>query len=588
MSRFDDRLTTELERAAHPPETVDALEEIERRRGRRVTVRRLQTALLATVVFAGSLGGVLVLNRAFRGDGGMGRPAPGDTSPYPITQKENGLLAYADGSRLFTVSPKGGDPQRVTGLPNGTWHPAWSPDGTRIAVSVFVQDREIWVVDADGTDARQVGAAENVSRPSWSPDGTRVVYAADTADGSSIHIVNADGTDDHAIGTLLTNRDYFSVAFSPDGTKLVYDAGTDSGFGIFVMNLDGSSAIRIGPTDQDYNPSWSPDGSQIVFTRQEEGAESDIWLMNADGTDAHQLTNDGPGVTNLDPIFAPDGTEIAYVAGVTGGPGALTVMDTDGGHPFQVVGKDVIGLAWQPVPIASMEPTSTSEPGRDVGLGFRLCRLEARGGIDFLGNGANGTAWVGTRLDNGGSCPSEYEGESVVAVDVDGDGLAESWAGPLARCIGCSPFDVIDLNGDGVMELVVTLQYGAVTEYTLFSLQNNWGGGPPQLRQVTVAEPGSLPSFRATKPVSLVAGGDEGFSASIRCEGYPGQSVLIVTQTDQPIDAAGPRQVSEVRLVMQADGTIAVVRSNEYPEAANAPSHSFTGQACGVDFWPGS
>jgi TolB protein len=584
MSRFDDRLTQELERAATPVEPAEAFDEIDRRHGRRVLLRRVQTAVLATVVFAGSLGGVVVLNRAFNGHGGTGTPAPGTTSPYPITPKANGLLSYADGSRLFTVSRDGGDPQRVIGLPNGTWHPAWSPDGTRIAVSVFAQDREIWIVNADGTDARQLAAAENVSPPSWSPDGTRVAYAADTADGSALHIVNADGTDDHVIGTPLANRDYFSVAFSPDGTKLLYDAGTDSGFGIFVMNVDGSSAIPIGPTNQDYNPSWSPDGSQIVFTRQEEGAESDIWLMSADGTDARPLTNDGPGVTNLDAIFSPDGTAIAYVAGVTGGPGALTIMDTDGRHPAGVVPRDVIGLSWQPVPTAPTETPPAS--GRDIGLDFNLCRLSSLPGIDFLGDGTNGTAWVGTQLE-GGSCPPEFRGERIVAVDVDGDGSAESWAGPLARCEGCSPFAVTDLNGDGVMELVVTLRYAAVTEYTLFSLQPVPRDGPPELHQVTVAEPGSLPSFRATKPVSLLAGGDEGFSSSVRCEGYPGHPIMIVTQTDQPVDAVGPRQVSEVRLTMQGDGTIAVIGSNEYSEAPTAPSHSFTGRACGVDFWPG-
>ena len=74
-ARFDDRLTKELERAARPAEPTGVFEEIDRRRGRRVAVRRVQTALLATAVFAGSIGGVLVLNRAFRGEGATTTPA---------------------------------------------------------------------------------------------------------------------------------------------------------------------------------------------------------------------------------------------------------------------------------------------------------------------------------------------------------------------------------------------------------------------------------------------------------------------------------------------------------------------------------
>jgi hypothetical protein len=588
MSPFDDRLTQELERAATPVAPADAFEEIDRRRGRRALVRQVQTAVLAIVVFAGSVGGVLVLNRAFQGAEGTGRPVPGSASPYPITPKGNGLLAYADGSRLFTVPAEGGDPQRVIGLPNGTWHPAWSPDGKRIAVSIFAQDREIWVVNADGSDAVRVASAENVSRPSWSPDGTRLAYAADTADGSAIHIVNADGTDDHAIASPLTHRDYFSVAFSPDGTKLAFDAGTDSGFGIFVMDVDGSNAVLVGPTDQDYNPSWSPDGTQIVFTRQEEGPESDIWLMNADGTDVRQLTDDGAGTTDLEPTFSPDGTKIAYVAGVTGGPGPLTIVDADGAGPVQVVPKDVIGVSWQPVPATSTEPRTSR--GSDIGLDFSLCRLSSLRGIDFLGNGARGTAWVGTRLE-GGSCPGGYGGDRIVAVDVDGNGAAESWAGPLARCVGCSPFAVTDLNGDGVQELVVTQAYGAVTEYALFWLGANWGGGPPTLQPVTMAESGGLPGLHGGKPITLVAGGDEGFVSSIRCEGYPAHPVLVMTQGTHEIEGpdSGTETVKEVRLVYRDDGTMRVVGSDMRTEPVTAdPSFRSTGRACGVAFWPGS
>ena len=160
---------------------------------------------------------------------------------------------------------------------------------------------------------------DNMSRPSWSPDGSELVVAVDTKQGSSIHIVKPDGTGDRVIGATIQDKDYFSASFSPDGTHLVFDKGTDSGFGIFVMNVDGSGLRRISAGTSDYNPSWSPDGTRIVFTRQEKGAESDIYVMDPDGSNVDRLTNDGPGVTNLDAEFSPDGARIAYIAGVAGG-----------------------------------------------------------------------------------------------------------------------------------------------------------------------------------------------------------------------------------------------------------------------------
>ena len=96
----------------------------------------------------------------------------------------------------------------------------------------------------------------------------------------------------------------------------------------------------------------------------------------------------------------------------------------------------------------------------------------------------------------------------------------------------------------------------------------------------------ALPLFRASKPVSLWAGGDEGFSASIRCEGYPDHPVLHITQSNGVVDSSDPVQVNEAQVVLQRDGTIAVIGSTEYTEPVTAPSHSFTGRACGVGFWP--
>jgi len=237
------------------------------------------------------------------------------------------------------------------GLP---WLHAWSPDGSKLAVSIFPDgggERTIWVMNADGSNAHQVAAAENVSVPSWSPDGTTIAYSASTDGRTAIHLVGADGSEhriihgEQAEGTSAI----FSAKFSPDGTQILFDRGTDSGFDIFVMNVDGSDVRRITTTGTDYDPHWSPDGTKIAFTRQQ-GATSDIFVMNANGSDVRRLTDGGDDSTNLYPQWAPDGTKIAYVAGITGGPGALVVMNPDGSKPVELVGREVLGISWQARP----------------------------------------------------------------------------------------------------------------------------------------------------------------------------------------------------------------------------------------------
>jgi dipeptidyl aminopeptidase/acylaminoacyl peptidase len=457
MPDLDEYLRNEFQRTVRSVDVHDVSSRIDLRRARRARARKVQAVALAMIVIAGTLGGVAVLSSVFR-KGPIG--SVGDASPFPIVPKANGVIVAAQQLRsgpiqLVSVNPDGSGQQvirsRITGDP---WLPAWSPDGTRLAVGVFPSDapRAIWVMDADGANPVKIVEGDNVSRPSWSPDGTEIAVAVDTKEGSSIHIVKPDGTGDRVIGDTIQGKDYFSASFSPDGTQLVFDRGTDSGFGIFVMNVDGSGLRRIGTGSSDYNPSWSPDGTQIVFTRQEEGAESDIYVMDADGSNVTRLTNDGPGVTNLNAGFSPDGKRIAYVAGVTGGPGSVVVMEPDGAHPVTILNDGVIDISWQPLPIGSTPAPAVA----DMGLGFPVCDVQSMS-ADFDGNGTPDTASVATKMSDVGGCPAPGTSTEVIVVDLSGDGKADASGGPLACPTGCEPFATPDVNGDGLPEIAIVV-----------------------------------------------------------------------------------------------------------------------------------
>jgi TolB protein len=288
-------------------------------------------------------------------------PSP---SPYPITPKKNGLITYSSngkrGIELHSIQPDGSD-DRVIPIPSGDpWLPAWSPDGSKLAVAVFAGGgrRSLLVMDTDFTDAQQVASAENVGTPSWSPDGRSLLYAAKNGEQTEIHLVGADGSGDVVIHQEPAEGTYaiFSAQFSPDGTQILFDRGTDVGFDIFVMDTDGRNVRRLTSTGTDYDPSWSPDGTRIAFTRQEivnNRATSDIFLMNADGSDVRRLTDDGTG-TSLHPEWSPDGTRIAYSrthnTGQSVGPPGLVIMKADGSDKTVLVEGDVYGHAWQPEP----------------------------------------------------------------------------------------------------------------------------------------------------------------------------------------------------------------------------------------------
>ena len=128
------------------------------------------------------------------------------------------------------------------------------------------------------------------------------------------------------------------------------------------MNADGSGARRItdgGPDvdGTDLGPAWSPDGSRIAFAREGRPAKAatgntDIYVVNADGTDVVRLTDDP--MMEYAPTWSPDGSRIAFAAydlaagGHPPSPLRLYVMNADGSDMEALGPENVEGLSWSP------------------------------------------------------------------------------------------------------------------------------------------------------------------------------------------------------------------------------------------------
>ena len=160
---------------------------------------------------------------------------------------------------------------------------------------------------------------------------------------SVIYTINADGS---GLDQLTETGNGFLDRFpswSPDGTKIVFGRTTFTVKSqIYVMNADGSNPTRLtNNAFSDRQPVWSPDGSKIAFVSDRDGND-EIYVMNPDGGNQVRLTNNTS--FDFDPAWSPDGTKIAlssnrdFPANPGNGvnPFEVYVMNADGSNAVRL------------------------------------------------------------------------------------------------------------------------------------------------------------------------------------------------------------------------------------------------------------
>src|SRR5438093_2165734 len=104
--------------------------------------------------------------------------------------------------------------------------------------------------------------------------------------------MRANGNDQKRL-TTSPGTDSFP-SWSPDGSRIVFESTRAGNTDIYVMNADGSDQRPlVADPAVDFAPHWSPDGQQIAFTSNREG-DPEIYLVRADGSSLIQLTNNSP------------------------------------------------------------------------------------------------------------------------------------------------------------------------------------------------------------------------------------------------------------------------------------------------------
>ena len=185
---------------------------------------------------------------------------------------------------IWVMSNTGTAPRQITresqAVASQDTYPFWSPDGQQIG---FVRDRDILVMNADGTGVRS-NLTENFLNgaidPDWSPRGDLITFS----DGGDVFVVPADGsTDPVTVPTPIANDRYPS--WSPDGSTIAYATNTE----VRRVNPDGSNNVVLaGGFSEVWDTAWSPDGARIAFINDSgnPSIQEELYVMNANGTGA--------------------------------------------------------------------------------------------------------------------------------------------------------------------------------------------------------------------------------------------------------------------------------------------------------------
>jgi TolB protein len=298
-------------------------------------------------------------------------------------------IAYYGRDGIGLIHPDGtGDRIIDTGVPGESLLANWSPDGRKLVFTTRGGETEpLYEYDLATGTSRQLFACEDPcvgdDEPVYSPDGTKVLFSRalapfvqDDHQGGEVPSDCGLWIGDVATGEvtqLTSNTDppcdrEYSPRFSPDGTQITYwrdpySDGKPTGTSVWVMNADGTDARQLtDPVMQAGNPDWSPDGDWLVFStwpllEYQCCQVSNLYRMHPDGSGMEQLTfNTDDSLRATQPLYTPDGQWIIFTS-VTPEDRNIGIMPAEGGEPMLLThGGIYTHNTWQPnasVPVAT-------------------------------------------------------------------------------------------------------------------------------------------------------------------------------------------------------------------------------------------
>ncbi len=222
----------------------------------------------------------------------------------PAWSPDGEWIAFINSTQLYKIKAAGDSLTQLT-FEGSNFFPAWSPNGEWIVYdntncgSIAAPGPPnsyscgLFMIESSGSGIKRVVGGR---MPDWSPDGKYIIYIGLHRE---IYRVNVSDTAEVVQLTTLNQDDIYATdnrrpKYSPDGTKIAFTSNSQISYTqIWVIDSDGSNLLQLTEEGGKY-ADWSPDGSYIVFTRSNFAEFADetghLWIMDSNGDNKRQLT----------------------------------------------------------------------------------------------------------------------------------------------------------------------------------------------------------------------------------------------------------------------------------------------------------